>query len=791
MSGDFRMTEIDHHAERDAFLWMQGRLIELLLRHDMPRFDKTFGERLAEGLDDPHLRRYRELAVLFYLRDELFHSILPRIKRRLSFVAPRELRTEGLPARGRIDWPRTMVSSLHTLPGEPPLQVQTRQRRRHFATPENLLTVATLLEYQALAQQCIDSEIAHDYTQALRHPVHGIVDACVRELVFPQFASLIREASVMFEERSSQSIADLEAQVADNLLPGHNSAYNDLLVWRSKLATLQLLEHRDGAAVQPMLGADPEAVDYLYQVWLFYEIADLLQHGGHLLDWNPAEATLTYTWGTGDDQRHYTIRHDRAIRHHWRNAPGVRPDFYIAHVKRNEVRADAELIWHEPGLMLDAKYYKPRDGWRAPSGTVKRMIADLRLTGERQGALLFAFQRSLSVANTQNTLLTDLDTNEPDITDDPAVLTKPLYCVTPEGPAAQQGAPDESVAVWRVWPRLGSASITEQMLSAILDEAHAALCKRREPRCHGVFLDSLSVVAGDALHDRFGATLDTAPGDLLICPKPHIGSWRVDIVSRTTQCCTDARLCHIVGQLGAQKPIRPPRDVNDLLTELEHMLGESGPAELDEQGAAAAAIAERVQRLTRSYAEFANVDFDFYYNRLRDLGMAPTLDLLEPTERESLALSEFLKDQLDRIKANDFSASAIHISSVMEVELKRRVFQCPDLVGELANPKRQTLGVLPYLRRSDDLEGNWQRIQAYIAAHWNEHPDPDDPDRVVRFDDLITKAINRIGQLRNTAAHTNPLPRREYTELQALIFQGGKLGYSALNALLLGWRDSA
>jgi hypothetical protein len=170
--------------------------------------------------------------------------------------------------------------------------------------------------------------------------------------------------------------------------------------------------------------------------------------------------------------------------------------------------------------------------------------------------------------------------------------------------------------------------------------------------------------------------------------------------------------------------------------------------------------------------------------------MAHTLDMLGPIERESLALSEFLKDQLDRIKAHDFSAPAIHISSVMEVEIKRRVFQCPDLVGDLTNPKKQTLGVLPYLRRSDDSDGNWQHIQTYVAAHWDEHPDPDDPQRIVRFDDLITKAINRIAQLRNTAAHTNPLLRREYTELQGLIFQGGKLGYSALNALLLGWQDA-
>jgi hypothetical protein len=785
------MLAIDEHMERDSFLLMQARLIELLLRHDLPRFDKTFGERMADGLDDPRLRRYRELAILFYLRDELFSNILPRIKRRLSFVAPREIRTEELPARGRIDWPRTMASSLHSLPGEPPLQVQTRQRRRHFTTPENLLTVATLVEYQAAAQHILDSEVAHDYSQALRHPLHGIIDACVRELVFPQFASLMHEANTIVEQRTKRSLADLEAQVAANQLPGRNSAYDDLLIWRNKLASLRLLERHEVLATQPMLGADPDEADYLYQHWLFYEILDFLQRRACLTSWNSTEATAIFTWGDGDDRRQYKLRHDREIRHHWQNAPGVRPDLYISHVARYEIHNGAELIWHEPGFVLDAKYYKPRDSSRAPSSTVKRMIADLRLTGERYGALVFAFQRGAPASKALNEASAESDEYEPDTTNAPYELSKPLYRVAPNGPAAQRGAPDESVAVWRVWPRVGSERATEQTLLAILNEVHMALHERIEPRCHGIFLDSLSAGTGDGLRDRFGVALDAPPSDLLICPKPHIGPWRVDIVSRSVHCCTDARLCHIVGQANAQKPIRPPRDIDDLLTELEQMLGESGQIALDEQGEAAAAIADRVQRLTRAFADFIGVDFDFYYNRIRDLGMAQTLDLLGPTERESLALSEFLKDQLDRIKAHDFSASAIHISSVMEVEIKQRVFQCPDLVGDLTNPKKQTLGVLPYLRRSDDADGNWQRIQAYVAAHWNEHPDPDDPVRVVRFDDLITKAVTRISQLRNTAAHTNPLPRREYTELQALIFQGGKLGYSALNALLLGWREAS
>ena len=110
-------------------------MIELLLRHDVQRFTKTFSARTGDMFDDSShkaLRPYRELAVLFYLRDELLESILPRIKRRLSFVAPREIIAEDMPARGRIDWPRTMAASLRDRPGELPSKMQTRQRRRVF-----------------------------------------------------------------------------------------------------------------------------------------------------------------------------------------------------------------------------------------------------------------------------------------------------------------------------------------------------------------------------------------------------------------------------------------------------------------------------------------------------------------------------------------------------------------------------------------------------------------------------------------------------------------------------------
>src|SRR5689334_18125447 len=122
--------------EREAFQWMQGRMVELLLRHEASRF-RSFYDELNSSPDtllEEQLRPYRNLAVMFYLRDDLFNNILPRVKRRLSFETPRQTKVEALPARGRVDWNRTAAANFRDWPGETPLEVHTRQRRRHFAT---------------------------------------------------------------------------------------------------------------------------------------------------------------------------------------------------------------------------------------------------------------------------------------------------------------------------------------------------------------------------------------------------------------------------------------------------------------------------------------------------------------------------------------------------------------------------------------------------------------------------------------------------------------------------------
>jgi hypothetical protein len=128
----------------------------------------------------------------------------------------------------------------------------------------------------------------------------------------------------------------------------------------------------------------------------------------------------------------------------------------------------------------------------------------------------------------------------------------------------------------------------------------------------------------------------------------------------------------------------------------------------------------------------------------------------------------------------------------MEIENQRRIFQCPNLIGFGSRPKQQTLGTLPGMRTrrytDSDAQHNWAAITAYVAKHWNDAIDPDEPEKRILFDDYVSR-LDAIKDFRNDAAHTNPLPREEYIKLFDMICQRAKkLPFGALNTLLLAWR---
>src|SRR5262249_8317613 len=266
-----------------------------------------------------------------------------------------------------------------------------------------MLTVVTLLEYEASIRHILHGDRTLIGAQSLRHPLNDLADRCARELAFPQFAGLLPQARRVLAGAEGGTAA-LEARVAAHDAPGGNRAYQELLIWRRRWRTLQLLRHAPDEPTRDVLGADPQRDNYLYQLWIFYELADLLRHAGRLLaiDTMAGQMALRFTWEADATTCTYLLRHDQGVLQpvsRWnaqpnpRDVPGVRPDFYLCRVDPPpaEVRDGDTQIWREPGVVWDAKYYRERESERTPASPVKRMIADLALLGESYGVLLFAF----------------------------------------------------------------------------------------------------------------------------------------------------------------------------------------------------------------------------------------------------------------------------------------------------------------------------------------------------------------------------------------------------------------
>ncbi|MBX0330170.1 hypothetical protein K2Z83_21100 [Oscillochloris sp. ZM17-4] len=749
---------------------MQARLVALLLRYDERGFGRMIGARTrqASEQDTLALRRYRDLGAVFVLRDDLFEDILPRIVRRLSFESPRAMVIEEPPARGRVDWGRTIDAAWAERPGETPLLLHTRQQRRTFATPENLLAVLTLLEYQAEVQRLLWDEQITAGSAALQHPLNEISERCDRELAFPQFAGIRGTAQQILTGEDGDP-ETLEHQVRERLIPGSNSAYEDLLAWRARLHAVRLLR-RSPADPDDVLGANPDRDNYLYQIWIFYELADLLRARACLdhIDPRQGQMHIRFRWGEGDDARGYELRHDQGVpipparwgaeplRRH--AVPGVRPDFYLWRVSPAAMRVEhhGKLFWREPGVVWDAKYYRERETSAAPSSPVKRMIADLTLLGERHGTLLFAFLAGGATTTSQGR----------------------SYRLRPAD-RDQSIVPDQQVAVQPLCPDTDLHAV-QTTLTALLNVAHARLREPRIPRCQGVFLDTLSVAERGALLGRDGEIL--APD--LVCPKPHIGPWRVDLVNRDAHCCRDGRLCHIISQPGSAPPVRPPRNARELLAELERLFEAGDLDTLDEE--AVERVMSRIEALTRRFVEITGAlkDLRRYEAKLGDIGLDRTLHLLGATERESLALAIYLRDQLDEVGANDYSASIIHVARVLERELQRRILAVPGVSGADFPHGKPTLGTLGGVyRRNPAL---WGTITAHLSQVWVSRVDPDDSTFAVSVEQLIME-VEQLVRVRNEAAHTTPIPRDRFRTILRALCDGGPLRVGALNVLLTAW----
>lgn len=736
---------------RASLSWAQARLIELLLRYDAPRFAAELVERATGGEEHPWLRRHRELAALWHLRGELFDDLLPRIKRGLSFAAPSVSGEERLPARGRVDWRRTATRS-HDMPGESPLEAHTRRRRRLFSTPENLLVAVTLMEYRQLAEQILDGELVGGGTAALRHPVHDIVALCERELALPPFAGLRGEAERIVAGEGDLDADGLSAAVSSLLPAGRASAYDGLLAWRERLEALRLATAPDQAPAAPALGSGPGSESAVYEAWLFYELADLLRRRD-LLTFVDGDR-LHFRWGDGASD--YTVRLRPSVQSAWEQVRAVRYGLLVERDSLSEPSPGVRLGWREGGYAVSALFLAPDE----LSAAVRGLLGDLQLGGARRGALVYAHGLAQAGVGSCGEHAVALA----------AGLDSPV--------------PDAQVQIQQIAPMPGEQEAHAPALARLLDEATAAIRQRAPVACHGVFLDVASAAERAAPVTRDGMPLGAGLDEVLICPKPHVGPWRVDLVSRAAHCCRDHRLCHIAGQAGARPPVRPPRTAEELLRELGHLVVSGAPGDADE--IAVEAVAQRVEELSRRFAELAG-DFSAvtYEGRLRDAGMDRTLHLLGAPERDSMALAAYLVDKLDRIGAGDFSAPTIHLARVLEREIQRRVMAIPGISPADFPHGRPTLGSLAGTRRRRPEV--WAIIVKHAAGVWDGRVDPDDPDLTITLDQFVAQ-LAPVVAARNQAAHTTPITRQRYGNLFRDVCRGGPIRVGALNVLLLAWR---
>lgn len=746
-----------------AVATLHARLLELLLQFDMrPAF--------AEATTVNHtLTPYQHLARLLNLCHELFDAIVPRIIRQLSFSTPQRSTRREPPVQGRIDWQRSLTSQHpHAIPGEPPLHLYVRQTQRDFATPPNLLTVITILEVQQAVARLPASLPPSMHQPALLQAIAALHLRCQRELAFPQFHALQARAASLI---ASGTVAQIEQHTTAHLPRGGNSAYRDLLQWRTRRDQVPLWQQVPTPAPPP----DPaHHHDAVYQLWLCLELANLLQQQQRLVRLTIEEHSIALHLHSDAPPAPATY----CIR----SLPPTASDTACLTIERTDppaaqVTHDDSIIWREPVIHWQTRLHAPPDPASVTPTLALRLVTQM-LHGAPTSLLLYAAPPP------------DQPRPSPTTPDIPSTTFAHLAHTLHTAPRIEpyQLAPGNDVAT---------------RLHDLLAQSHSQLAVPRVPQCHARFLHATAhLVPTHSLlttvdNDADSSTSD--PAELLICPKPHIGHWRIDIVSRSRQCCRDARVCHIVGQPTAQIPVYPPDNPHDLLREMRHILHSGTPIVRPDapDEVPLDAITQRVDQLSRALAERAGFyqRIEVYYHRLRDIGMQSTLPHLKVRQRESLAMALFLVEQLDEIGASDYSAPAIHIASVLEGATRQRIFSCPLLAGRNAQRRYQTLGSLVFMWKAathnysdaDEAIANWHRLHGWVKHRWQHRVRMGGQTLRLEFHDYLA-CLDAIAPLRNRAAHPQPLSRPDYQRLFEQVCVRGRMQIGALNGLVRAWR---
>lgn len=745
--------------EETRKLWgqqLQRRVMRLLLQHSQRLFRGQFRAFYA-GSDLPQLpifAQYDRFLTLRTLSDELLDDIMPRIRRQLSLQTDQARLIEEAPTRGDVDWPRTMQRGWRETPGLPPLTFETRLRQRSTATSENLLTVAVLLAYRDLTRRLLTEALADEaLSSEERLALSQADEQAERELAAAYARALIPAAR-------ERDLTTLAAQVEARLRPGPNP-YRDLLDWWrrfSRFAVGRGAAHR--GATLAAARQDEKAEAWLYELWIMLELLHLLDGaGGSPPQVEVRRDTLdaAFTWGGQSLRLTYNRQADETTgeRHGWQHGPGVRPDYTIRRAEALRVEHNGALIWQEPPIVLDAKYYRSGSDPERTHGPIKKLLGDMALMGAQQCVLFF-----------------------------PALAGKQMTRVVRRAEQRHHGGivvPHE-LRLYRLDP-LMSVEQLQEWLRSILSRCVAALADRPATiACHGAWIDADSLNVGRTL-----------PTSRVLCPKPHIGPGVVDLVD-PADCLRNSRVCHVIGQ-----PIVPPvvlrsltggelaTNTSDLRQRADDALSDAegrGDEERADQLRAQifAGVGRAVEQYVKLRGNTAAIREQFEQWVFGEHWASHTWCLGEDV-REMLLSGEYVWQEYRQLGDGlaDWAAPAVQFCRALERELKRRLFN-PSQPHQYKGGKGWTLGTPLFAYRNGPgfqptEEGetgkpngvnNWGMMVSYLHQSW---PDSGARPSVEAAFTTMFAELEAVGldKLRNQLAHGGPVSKEDAAKIRAAV----------------------
>ncbi len=739
-------------ANSDWSLRLQLRIMRLLLLHDQRLFHGQFRTFFVESALPPIalFQQYDRYIRLLTFSDELLDDILPRVRRQLSLQTSQTRLREEAPTRGDIDWRRTIERGWSETPGLSPIQFDTHLRQRSTATPANLLVVALLLAYRQELAYAIRDDLGDEALGSQeRQILTGADEQAERELAAP-YAGALRE------QAHTADIDLLASQVGLHLRPGPNP-YRDLIAWWRRFRELQIGRAEAERRLALANRRDDEKADaWLYELWIALELVHLLQQERAIVpDDTRIDRDLlqfSFIWQGRRLHFRYNRQYDDgggndSANLGWEYGPTSRPDYTIEREQLLEVTHNGALIWREPPVVLDAKYYLRGQDPSRTHAPIKKLLGDLALLGARESVLFFAC-----------------------LPDPPAGAAATRVIQRAAGRHHAGMAETPRIQLYQIMPGMPIDTL-QSRLRAVLNYAADQLPDRPPVACHGTWLDA----------DSMNVSRSSLAPQRILCPKPHIGPAVFDLIDPDTDCLKNPLVCHVI-----QQPITIPlviragtreelaQQTGDLRRRMDDPLSDAERRDDDEhaeqmRGHIFTGVGRTIERYVKLRGNTATIEetferwvFDIYWR-----GHAWSLSA---ESRMMLLSGEYVWQEYAQTQLDDWAAPAIQFCRALEHELKRRTYAADNLDNYKLSKAGWTLGtpLHAYEKRipadlpaAVNARHNWSILIAHVQAC---NADP------VAFENAMRWLVEaQVGKHRNTLAHSNAASREMAQVVRATI----------------------